>query len=354
MHTKTGSLRYWQRTPIAMTEVWKKHILENTDATEAYRLESVQSLWSGYGEIFRVQLQPESLGTLIVKQISPGGNTRHPRGWNTDRSLMRKLKSYDVESQWYTSWSQQCNDKCRIPECIASVKEGNNSWIILEDLDAAGYSHRHSALTSKQAEPCLSWLAGLHARFLHRQPEGLWPVGTYWHLDTRPDEFEMIQDGVIKDLALDIDQLLSNCQYRTIVHGDAKVANFCFNDDDSKVAAVDFQYVGGGCGMKDIAYFFGSCFDEQECKRNVPALLDYYFAELSSATDENIDIDALEREWRDLFAPAWTDFYRFLLGWLPRETSNTLAHPKIHSYTETLAQQTISQLIAGSKSDQPV
>lgn len=322
-----------------MTTNWKRLVLENTTASDAYKLEAVQSLWSGYGEIFRVQLVPESLGTLIVKQIEPTGHSQHPRGWNTDRSLMRKLKSYDVETSWYMNWSQKCTNKCRVPVCLALYSENSHSWIVLEDLDASGYNKRHSRLTLDQARPCLSWLAAFHARFLQQtEPQGLWPVGTYWHLDTRPDEYEVMQDGKLKRIALRLDALLRDCEYQTLVHGDAKVANFCFNSDDSKVAAVDFQYVGGGCGMKDVAYFFGSCFDEHECERHVPELLDFYFEQLRGATDESIDQKALEQQWRDLFAPAWTDFYRFLLGWMPQDAK---PHAKIHSYTEKLAQQTL-------------
>lgn len=322
-----------------MNEIWKQLVLDNTAAVDACKLESVQSLWSGFGEIFRVQLQPESLGTLIIKQIIPPDYSQHPRGWNTDRSLTRKLQSYDVESCWYQSRSQQCDDSCRVPQCIASIKEGDNSWILLEDLDAAGYNKRLSHLTVEQAKPCLAWLASFHARFLHEPAEGLWPAGTYWHLDTRPDEFKAMPEGAIKDLATDIDQLLSNCQYRTLVHGDAKVANFCFNSTATKVAAVDFQYVGGGCGMKDVAYFFGSCFNEQECERYIPSLLDYYFTELAAGAADTTDSERLEQEWRGLFAPAWTDFYRFLLGWLPKGDKS---NPKIHRYTEKLAKQTIA------------
>ena len=48
------------------------------------------------------------------------------------------------------------------------------------------------------------------------------------------------------------------------MHGDAKLANFLFTSDHSQVAGVDFQYVGGGCGMKDVAYLL-SCLDEDAC-----------------------------------------------------------------------------------------
>lgn len=324
-----------------MTEIWKTLLLEKTGASDARKLESVQTLWSGYGEIFRVQLQPETLGTVIVKQITPALHTQHPRGWNTDKSLQRKLKSYDVESQWYRRWSQLCGEECRVAACITTCTKARDSWIVLEDLDSAGFAKRHTRLTYKQAIPCLNWLASFHARFLNKAPDGLWPVGTYWHLDTRPDEFNIMQNGPVKDIATKIDQLLNDCEYQTLVHGDAKVANFCFSHDDTRVAAVDFQYVGGGCGMKDIAYFFGSCFDEHDCERFIPELLDHYFDKLGSATDNTVDTVALEHEWRKLFAPAWTDFYRFLLGWLPQDTNK---HAKIHRYTEKLAQQTINSI----------
>lgn len=76
-----------------------------------------------------------------------------------------------------------------------------------------------------------------------------------------------------------IDRVLRNCRFPTIVHGDAKLANFCFADDGQAVAAVDFQYAGGG-GIKDVAYFIGSCPDEADCERQETELLDVYFASL--------------------------------------------------------------------------
>ena len=47
--------------------------------------ESLQSLWSGYGQIFRCY--SKALGaSYVVKMVSPPTEINHPRGWNTDVS----------------------------------------------------------------------------------------------------------------------------------------------------------------------------------------------------------------------------------------------------------------------------
>lgn len=171
-------------------------------------------------------------------------------------------------------------------------------------------------------------------------PEGLWPQGTYWHLDTRPDELEALDDALLKDAAHKIDRKLKECQHQTLVHGDAKLANFCFSPDGNNVAAVDFQYVGGGCGMKDLAYFIGSCLTEEECEQLESRLLDTYFTSLKKALTvckPAVNSNEVEAEWRELYPYAWTDFHRFLKGWSP-------GHWKLTSYSEKVAQDVIQQL----------
>ena len=92
-------------------------------------------------------------------------------------------------------------------------------------------------------------------------------------------------EGRLKDLASLIDKRLSRVTYKTFLHGDAKLANFCANAD-GEVAAVDFQYVGGGCGMKDLAYFVGSVFSDEDCERYENHFLDLYFRTLATALTE--------------------------------------------------------------------
>jgi hypothetical protein len=278
--------------------------------------------------------------SVIVKHVKLPDSSNHPRGWNTDFSHQRKVKSYQVESNWYKSFSKDCDSNSRVPACFFVEGVNDEVLIVLEDLDEAGYPLRKSSVSIEDMEVCLSWLANFHAEFINIKPKGLWEVGTYWHLDTRPDELEVMDDPLLKEAAPLVDKHLNECKYQTIVHGDAKLANFCFSSDSKKVAAVDFQYVGGGCGMKDVAYFIGSCVYEEDCKRYETPLLDYYFKALKDALSskhENIDKEALELEWRKLYPYAWTDFHRFLKGWSPD-------HWKINSYSEKMARKVIKEL----------
>ena len=311
-----------------------------TGATGITRQEVIQSLWSGYGEIVRYALRGTERNTAVVKHVKLPRPGRHPRGWNTENSHERKLKSYEVETAWYRNWSERCDETSRIPRCLALETEQDEILMVLEDLDDSGYPDRKSSLTREEIITCLDWLANFHASFLGEKPEGLWETGTYWHLETRPDELRALKDRPLRDAAKALDQKLKDSPYQTIVHGDAKSANFCFSNDGKKVAAVDFQYVGGGVGMKDVAYFVGSCLGEDECERLEAELLGDYFAALRSALSVKrpaVDAEALIADWSALYHIAWTDFHRFLKGWSPD-------HWKIHDYSERIAREVTAKL----------
>ena len=326
-----------------------------TGAQACFHIEDIQSLWSGYGKIIRYGLKGAERASVVVKHVTLPRLARHPYGWNTDRSHLRKVKSYQVESAWYRDWAHRCNASCRVPQCLAVESNEEEFLLVFEDLDAGGFSLRKDSASLADMEACLGWLAHFHATFMGEPPTGLWTVGTYWHLDTRPDEWTALNDDTLKQAAARIDQRLSSARFQTLVHGDAKLANFCFANDvfsgngfsaagdsgnDGQVAAVDFQYVGGGCGMKDVAYFIGSCLNEEDCERFEGILLKEYFAALGNALarrQSDINPNLVEQEWRALYSFAWTDFHRFLKGWSP-------GHWKIHSYSERMARRVIAQL----------
>jgi len=314
-------------------------ILQKTFKANAVKqLEVIQSLWSGYGQIARYQLEGADIPTVIVKHIQLNKAQNHPRGWNTEISRQRKVKSYQVEQHWYEGLAKKSDVSCKLPVCYQSFHREGEQLLILEDLNAAGFSIRKSALNREEVSLGIQWLANFHATFLLEKAEGLWQEGSYWHLDTRPDELIAMQDGKLKEAAALLDEHLSNCNYRTIIHGDAKVANFCFSEGGKQIAAVDFQYVGGGCGMRDLAYFLGSCLSESECEVHEADILDEYFFTLQSALKEKhnfLEFEALEKEWRRLYPIAWADFMRFLLGWMPD-------HWKINAYGMKMVKRAIS------------
>lgn len=288
----------------------------------------------------RYRLAGAPVSSVIVKHIVFPDESHHPRGWSGTRSDERKRHSYQVEMHWYGDWASRCGVSCRVPVCHLARDWGASHLIVLEDLDAAGFPLRHEDLSVEQAAVCLGWLAAFHARFLGAEPSGLWLTGTYWHLATRPDEWAAIADPELRQAAPELDARLGAARFQTLVHGDAKVANFCFSADSARVAAVDFQYVGGGCGMKDVAYFIGSCLSEADQERFEARLLEGYFASLRAAAvrhDTGVDLDALEEEWRELFPLAQADFQRFLAGWSPD-------HWKCNDYAERVTRKVLEQL----------
>ncbi len=279
-----------------------------TGATSARRGERIQSLWSGYGEIVRVELTGADVETVVLKSVEPPARLR---GAKTDASHARKCRSYDVETTWYRTLSSQCGASCRVPRLVDARGSGEQWLILLEDIDAAGFPERRRDPGPTGMDACLRWLAAFHARFLGVRPEGLWKQGTYWHLATRQDELAAMDDAELRAAAPILDARLRACAFPTLVHGDAKPANFCFARGGTSVAAVDFQYVGAGCGMKDVAYLLSDDPGEDRW-------LDVYFGHLRdalAARDVPAPGDALESEWRSLYPIARADYHRFLAGW---------------------------------------
>lgn len=280
------------------------------DAVESAAL--LQSLWSGYGAIWRCGLRGGR--SVILKSVTP------PAG--DGRSHQRKLRSYAVETHWYAQWSPLCGPEVRLAAVLA-LDPTPGAWrLVLEDLDAAGFSGRPAPATPAQ----IDWLAHFHATFMGQAPQGLWPMGCYWHLQTRPDELAASADGPLKAAAQAIDARLNAATFQTLVHGDAKPANFCLGPQGA--AAVDFQYVGGGCGMKDLAYLI-----RRGDRPGDPAHLNRYFSTLRGALSSwpSARLDALESEWRTLYPLAWADYCRFLTGWAPSRRLDALDHRMVRS-----------------------
>ncbi|MEL7265340.1 MAG: hypothetical protein AAFP69_11115, partial [Planctomycetota bacterium] len=144
---------------------------------------TIAKLWSDYGRLIRVTMR-DSPETFIVKWIAPPGGfpnaasreiatptdvPSHPRGWNTGNSHQRKLQSYIVEQSWYQHYAQQTQRDeqlcCRVPMHIATRTNRQHIVLVMEDLDAAGFSRRPHHANNDQIKAMLHWLADFHALF---------------------------------------------------------------------------------------------------------------------------------------------------------------------------------------------
>lgn len=296
--------------------------------------ELVQELWSGYGRLERWRLAGPGASSVILKTVDvpAEGRGAHPRGWAGERSSARKLESYRIERRFYRDLTGAAGAP-RVPAFLGARETEGGGELLLEDLDGAGFGGRREVASSDDVHACLRWLAAFHGTFLGARPEGLWERGTYWHLGTRPDEFAAIEDPDLRSGGERWDRALSAARHRTLVHGDAKLANFCFPDhgSGSDVAAVDFQYVGGGVGVQDLAYFLGSCLDDDALERDAAVWLERYFEALGTHLPPGVDRGQLVEEWRALWPVAWADFHRFLAGWAP-------GHWKLGAFSRAMVQ----------------
>ncbi len=312
----------------------RDRILQLTKADAVDSVELIQPLWNNYGTLARVLLRGGLYPSVIVKHIKIPEESQHPRGFTGSISRDRKVRSYQVETHWYQHQNKQVPSASPTPECLDAFAEGGELFLLLEDLANRGYVEPLYAASWAEITVVLRWLANFHARFLKDPAEGLWPCGTYWHLATRPEELAQIEGSRLHRFASLLDARLRCGGFPTLVHGDAKLANFLFTSDLTEVAGVDFQYVGRGCAMKDVAYFAGSCMSGLDCERREPELLAVYFSELCSCLPEEIDGAALEAEWRTLYPVAWADFQRFMTGWSP-------GHKKLTEYSDATTERAI-------------
>lgn len=222
--------------------------------------------------------------------------------------------------------------------------------LVLQDLRPTHPVFPRGGLSPAQLGAALRWLASFHAAFwgcndsesssTGRRPTITPPPllttreGTYWHLDTRPDELAAIGgDPEWGGLATAAPGIAADLKagaagpHGTLVHGDAKAANFCFTPDASSAAAFDFQYVGSGLGARDVAYLLCSAGGARQIGARPGGegrWLDLYYDALAPRlAARGVAVDGSgaggEPYTRALlqahYELAAADFFRFMAGW---------------------------------------
>lgn len=326
-------------------------------------------------------VEPGIAGTtypLILKLISPPRKS----GSTADEGHLRKMLSYEVEQYFYSEVVPQLGDEIAIAKCVASTRdmdgaEGSSELkglmaTIMVDLrpgfPVAG--EKRGALNRTQVRAALDWLAGFHSRSRglvsatldeyvlppleessRRQSSGkdvgngLWLNGGYTYLATRRKEYASLaqdtesewsdvlckaSEGSSLSVAEMVALFLTPCgrAIESYIHGDVKSENLFTTTNEDKVAFFDFQYVGLGLGVCDLAKLFtcsvplhmlvdgnGSLPEQLSMCDGERGLLERYRMSLlqdeESEESELYEWEAFKRHWET----ALVDWCRFQAPW---------------------------------------
>jgi hypothetical protein len=338
-------------------------------------LQTIQSLWAGYGEICRVFAN--SIGSrdltksYILKLVNP------PPTRADDEGHTRKVLSYQVEQYFYSHLAPQLPATLPVAECLASINKHNTDGtsitaMLLSDLrqqyPAAG--EKRNVLTTTQAHAALDWLSGFHGFWWPRvksldsaslvlpplqevQLDGqdafnksVWLNGGYTYLATRRKEYNTLVtdydaewnepltdwvDGEEVSISEIAAAFLSPKAsgwtpiegYQTLIHGDVKSENMFTSSSGEEVAFYDFQYVGLGLGVCDLAKFFtcsvplSMLVADRHVPRELPMqegekqLLQRYWKRLREVGKQEYSWSIFVRHWET----ALVDWLRFQASW---------------------------------------
>jgi Ecdysteroid kinase-like family len=353
--------------------VSSNNVIETVQDVSDMQVETVCSLWAGMGHIYNITLttdtfnRQQNCGTCAVQNTKrdksnstmPSSNMpkvtqiiiKHivlPNNLSQESlSNRRKTDSYYVEANFYEKLApivlSQHNVTVPIPYVIErpldessrmmngpSTQRRNEIIIAMSYVETNRVRHgnRH-----QQRDAVLTWLANFHSIFWgHEQADyavrvyGLQAEGTYWYLNTRPDEHDAMSNtgwiGRLKLAARAIaDYLQHRDPYQCILHGDAKDANILYTTHTNTernhsvgctATFCDFQYCGKGSFTKDLIYFLMR-FDDKD-DDNMDDAINFYLTELSKRLSPSNPVPTLD-ELQISLSLVNCDLYRFMIGW---------------------------------------
>jgi thiamine kinase-like enzyme len=314
---------------------------------------------------------PETPQSYILKLISP------PSSKHSDEGHTRKILSYQIEQYFYTQLAPQLPATIPIAKCLASINKqqqdgSSTTAMILSDL-ATEYpvaGEKRAALTFTQALSALDWLSNFHAFWWSRvkdldhnhlvlpplehlklntstpSQKSIWLNGGYTYLATRLSEYHNLTRDSSSEWSEALTQPINNDSqslaesvatflapsrssktpiepYQTLIHGDVKSENLFTTSAGDAVAFYDFQYVGLGLGVCDLAKFFtcsvplnmlvpsGDVPHMLAMEEGEKRLLDRYWENLKVVGGREYEWETFVRHWEI----ALVDWLRFQASW---------------------------------------
>ena len=231
---------------------------------ENVSIKNICRLWAGMGYIYQVTItlpssQKNKTYKFIIKHVIP------PPKLSRSFGDERKASSYLIEANFYESIApiliNQYDLSIPTPYHVERNESTDEVTICMSLLVG---SPNHYLSDDDNVHAVLCWLATLHAATwgekvdAYVQQQVVQPIGSYWHLNTRPSEHDSMSnrgwEGRLKLAARAIDERLKRDAMQCCIHGDAKDGNMLFfrNNDTKRggggynmgVSMYDFQYCG--------------------------------------------------------------------------------------------------------------
>jgi hypothetical protein len=313
---------------------------------------------------------------LILKLISPPAASELE-----DEGHLRKIFSYEVEQNFYRFIVPKLGSDLPLARCVAATRGSSGSVsdksegftaILMTDLrlkyPVAG--EKSAVLNEKQVHSALRWLSDFHRRSWRVLPmpleeqlllppiqeaekrsrcsnittttsgkSSVWLNGGYTYLATRRKEYASLAADPTSEWSgalctplpasgLSIAEMVAQVltprgrECETLIHGDVKSENLFTTRSGSEVAFYDFQYVGLGLGVCDLAKLFtcsvpvhmlteDDSSDELSMDEREKQLLKLYHENLLVGTDKVYDWDTFIKHWE----AALVDWLRFQASW---------------------------------------
>jgi thiamine kinase-like enzyme len=272
-------------------------------------------------------------GTSVLNKIKIYIKKKYP--WlpflyNTGE-FIEKLKSYEVELKFYRDFA--CEIPIPTPKSYFNYEDYFNFYflIVLEDL--GGYDvGKPDGFSNEASFEIVKNISKLHARFWEKpyfennHSNLLLSSGGYWFGDKEMDHSKSINicwektlenfgsflDPEIVQQANDllipkiqenmdiITKYVHNFPFKTLIHGDYKITNLFYSNNNKIVYTIDWQWLGTGCGATDISYFLytslpifnsNNYISSVEMDTSIREKYDYY---------STIELDLMYEYWKNL------------------------------------------------------
>ena len=259
-----------------------------------FLLSSVGAAAGFLGDICRATLSwdgGDGVASVIIKFP-----TVRPENLETGRGLL----AYEREAKFYLQHGPGC--PVLPPDCYAAIDlSGQNDFLlVMEDLAACRFMSQLDGLNEPDAIRSVEGLAEMHARYWEDPDilasDALYPftawaeiyppaIETGWPLFkehfsyvVHPELMPFFEGG--NEAAANIFNYFAKNRPRTLLHGDARMENICFDPASGAPRMYDWQLASTGPAAWDLCYFFANALGDAEWPEVGERCMSAYYAKL--------------------------------------------------------------------------